>query len=335
MTTVAHSVHVPANVAPLSLRSVRSLAGVAMLCLLMALGLAGCGQSADARVRPAGPDGWPAVLHMSYQPSEEDVEGRMDRLQEFVDYLGEKIGIPVDLVQAQGYGPTIEAMRAEKIDIARTGSFAYMIAHEKAGAQAIITRGTESGGPGLYRSIIVTSPETGIGSLAELKARSRELVFAFVDPASTSGHLIPRAGLEQQGFVPQEDFERIVFSMSHTNSAMALVSAKVDAGAMSRTTYDRLVAAGRIAPDDLVILWESAPIPTGPIIVRAGLPEEIKERIRAAYLELNELGGPLLETLREQAQTPDMIFYAAEDSMWDGLREIAYKLETMQLLERG
>lgn len=335
MTTSAHADHATGRTASRPTAAGRSHAGVLLLCLFTVLGLAGCGQAVDAGDRPTGPEGWPAVLHMSYQPSEEDVEGRMDRLEEFTDYLGQKVGIPVDLVQAQGYGPTIEAMRAEKIDIARTGSFAYMIAHEKAGAEAIVTRGTESGGPGLYSSIIVTSPETGIRTLEELKARSKELVFAFVDPASTSGHLIPRAGLEKEGLVPQEDFERIVFSMSHTNSAMALVSAKVDAGAMSRTTYDRLVEAGRIAPDDLIILWESAPIPTGPIIVRSGLPEEIKERIRAAYLELNEIGGPLMETLREQAQTPDMIFYAAEDSMWDGLREIAYRLETMQLLERG
>lgn len=316
-------------------RCVRALAGLLGLALLASL--PGCGQSDAGAPAPADdlPAGWPSVLRMSYQPSEEDVEGRMTRLEEFTDYLGRKIGVPVDLVQAQGYGPTIEAMRAEKIDIARTGSFAYMIAHEKAGAEAIVTRGTRSGGPGLYHSIIATSPATGIRSMDELKRRAGELVFAFVDPASTSGHLMPRAGLESLGIDPQEDFEHLVFSMSHTNSAMALLSAKVDAGGMSRTTRDRLVEAGRMEPDDLVVLWESAPIPTGPVIVRSELPEALKARMRSAYLDLNEEGGAILEALREQADRPDMIFFAADDGMWDGLREIARSLDSMKLLGDG
>ena len=303
--------------------------------LALAALLTACSDPSSVERPPNAPGAWPSVLHMSYSPSEEDVEGRMEMLEELTDYLGEQVGIPIHLVQAQGYGPTIEAMRAKKIDIARTGSFAYMIAHEKAGAEAIVARGKKAKGPGLYSSIIVASPSQGMRSLEDLKARAADTVFAFVDPASTSGHLTPRAGLEANGFDPKEDFERLVFTMSHTNSAMALVSGKLDAGAMSRTTYDRMVAAGSIQADDLVILWESEPIPTGPIIVRRELPEEIKSRLQAAYLNLNEEGGAILEALRTQANTPDLIYFPAEDAMWDGLREIAYNLETMQLLTRN
>jgi len=302
----------------------------------MAALLTGCGGAYDnaAVAGEPNPDS-PKVLKMAFQPSEDDVERRMQ--EEVFDslsaYLTSEIGIPVELIRTTGYGPTIEAMRAKKIDFGRSGgSFTYLIAHEKAGAEAIIQRGT-SAGPGIYSSIIVTSPETGIESLEDLKTRQHELVFAFVDPASTSGHLIPRSGLESNGIDP-DDFRQTIFTMSHTNSAMTLVSAKVDVGGMSRSTYERLIEAGRIKPEDLVILWKSKPIPTGPIIVRADLPKEIRDRIRAAYLKLND-GGPLMDALRVQSGIEDLRFYPADDGMWYGLREIAWGVDSMKLLGSG
>ena len=299
---------------------------IAFLVTLSLALISGCG-SGNASV-----DGVPTTLKMAYLPSEEDVERRMQVFTELAEYLTSEIGIPVEIIRTSSYGPMIEAMRARKVDFGQAGgSFTYIIAHEKAGVEAIVSRGTPQG-PSLYTSLIVTSPETGIRSMEELKARQSDLVFAFVDPASTSGHLVPRAGLESHGIVPEE-FDRTVFTMSHTNSAMTLMSAKVDAGALSRGTYNRLIERERMEEGDLVILWESAPIPTGPIVVGPDLPVGIQAKIQAAYLKLND-GGPLMDALRDQTGIDDMIYYPIDDTAWDGLREIAYNVDTMKLLER-
>lgn len=298
--------------------------------------LTGCSGGVDSQATTGTlKPGWPTELKMAFQPSEDDVERRMqeDVFNQLSSYLSTEIGIPVKVIRTTGYGPTIEAMRAKKIDFGRSGgSFTYLIANQKAGAEAIVTRGTSTG-PGIYSSIIATSPATGIRSLEDLRSRQRDLVFAFVDPASTSGHLIPRSGLESNGIDP-DNFKQTIFTMSHTNSAMTLTSAKVDVGGMSRSTYERLIEAGRIKPEDLVILWESKPIPTGPIIVREGLPQELKDRIQAAYLKLNE-GGTLMDALRHQSGVEDLRYFAATDQMWDGLREIAYSVDSMKLLGSG
>jgi phosphonate transport system substrate-binding protein len=298
--------------------------------ILLAFLLASCGG-------PSGnpKSGQPLILKMGYQPSQEDVERRM-QLEVFSalsEYMEQETGIPVELTRTDGYGPIIEAMRAKKIDFAQSGgSFTYLIANQKAGVEASVARGTEAG-PGIYSSVIVTSPETGITSMDDVRSMQEDLVFAFVDPASTSGHLIPRAGLEEMGFDPG-DFKQTVFTMNHTNSAMTLQSGKVDVGAISKSTFDRLVERGRMNPDDLVILWESPPIPQGPIIVREGLDPELKEKIRTAFLKLNE-GGPLMDALREQAGVEDLTYFPANDAMWDGLRDIARNVDTMKLLGSG
>lgn len=300
----------------------------ALLALLAALLVAGCapGGAGDEQARP---------LRLAYLPGEEDPEGRMVAFSGLAEYLSAHMGQEVELIQAVSYAPTIEAMRASKIDFMRAGGpFTYMIAHEKAGAEAIVHVGT-SAGPGLYQSAIVAWPGSGIESLQDLVARAAEIDFAFVDPASTSGHLVPRARLETLGIDPDEAFGRTIFTMSHTNSAMTIISGKVQAGAISLNTYERLIERGLIKADDMTILWKSDPIPTGPVMVRADLPEEIKDRLRQAYLDLNDSGEPVFEAMKDVYRTEDLRFYPALDADFDGLRAIARNVDSFEMLPGG
>jgi phosphonate transport system substrate-binding protein len=191
-----------------------------LLVLFTSLLLAGCSPG------DAGGADAPRVLRFAYLPSEEDPEGRVDATNELADRLAHYTGMEVEIIRAVSYAPTIEAMRAGKIDVIRSGgSFTYMIAHEKAGAEAIVAFGT-SEGPGIYRSILVASRGSGLETLDDLVERAAEVDFAFVNPASTSGHLIPRAILESRGVAPDEDFAELIYTMNHTNSAMTIVSCR-------------------------------------------------------------------------------------------------------------
>lgn len=306
------------------------------LCLFsLTLIFAGCMDSEPETVVQENGEVWPAVLKYAYTPSQENPEGRLAQVTELAAYLKEQIGVEVELIRSSSYGPTIEAMRADKVDIASGGSFTYMIAHEKAGAEAVATRGTLEGGRQTYHSIIATSPKTGIKTIEELIEGAKDYSFAFTDAASTSGHLVPRGGLEGMGVVPEDDFKEVVFAQSHLNVVMATVAAKVDAGAMSWTTYERFVRDGRIEADDLVVLWKSGDIPTSPIFVRSELPEGLKLAIREAYVNMEKNNPELLQGFRERALLPDMIYIPATDQMWDELREVAYNIESMQLLSGG
>jgi len=166
----------------------------------------------------------------------------------------------------------------------------------------------------------------------DLAGRASELDFAFVNPASTSGHLIPRAILESRGIDPDADFAELIYTMNHTNSAMTIVSGKVDAGALSLSSYERLIRTGKIEADDLVILWESDPIPTGPVMVHPDLSDDVKQGIREAYLSLNTRDDPLYEQMALTYRKEDLTFYEASDSDWDDLRSIARGVRTMNML---
>ncbi len=81
------------------------------LCVALTIPLSGC------KVVNAS-DNWPRVLHYAYSPQADQLQTAMSGSQSklMAQYLQSQLHIPVDLVQVQGYAPSIEAMRAEKID---------------------------------------------------------------------------------------------------------------------------------------------------------------------------------------------------------------------------
>lgn len=286
------------------------------------------------------PEDWPKSLKWAYTPSVENPEERFEYRKEVVEYLSNYIGIPVKLYETGSYGPTIEAIRSGKIDVASGSSFAYMIAAEKTDAEALAVRGfvNEDGSYRLggYHSLIAVPANSPYNSLEDLKENGSEITFTFVDASSTSGHLIPRGGLEKNGINPDTDFKQVVYTQHHLNSVMTLVSGKVDAGAISLSTYSRLVAKKKIKEDDIKIIWKSPPILNSPVYVRTELPRSLKEAIRSAFVEMAIVDPALLHkrfALYPTSELWGVQWVPAYDFMWDELRDIASRVETMQLLE--
>ena len=230
--------------------------------------------------------GIPTVLHYALSPEAEQMQQTLMHTDEMRDYLQQQLHIPVEIVRVDSYGATIEAMRAEKVDIANFGALSYVLAAQKAGAEAIIARGNEDGSLGGYRSAIGVPKDSPIHSMQDLKAHAKNIVFSFSDPASTSGNLYPRAGLLAMGIDPERDFKKVVFSGSHLDTVMAVKSDKVDAGAFMVGIVPMLAKVHKMNPDDVRILWTSELIPDSPVAVRGSLPEQLKKNIQAAWVEM-------------------------------------------------
>src|ERR1700761_3278154 len=254
---------------------------VALLLAGLALtGMAACKSSQQS-------DGTPSVIHYAMIPSQEQMQDNTVRAALMKKYLTAQLHIPVEVLEIAGYAPTIEAMRAAKVEIATFGPLSYIIASEKAGADAIVAPGPPDHKLLSYNSILVVPRNSPIHSIADLKAHAKNLTIAFVDPASTSGYLIPRAYLESIGMNPEKDFGKLVFSGSHLASIMAIKSGQVNAGpVMQQMMIDRLISLGKLAPGDLHTLWTSDPIPESPIAVRKSLPAPLKEKIQQALLAI-------------------------------------------------
>ena len=205
--------------------------------------------------------------------------------KQVLDDLQSKIGMPVVPFVATDYNGIIEALRSGKLDVAYLGPFSYVLATSVADVEAFSVAVTKKTGQSAYKSVILARKDSGIHSLADLQGHT----FAFVDPSSASGHLFPKAGLEQAGFVPDTLFSRVIFSGSHDASILAVANQKVDAATVADRIFASAVAKGVVKQDDFEVVWSSKPIPESPMVWRKALDPQLKKKIADALASIKDV----------------------------------------------
>lgn len=197
-----------------------------------------------------------------------------ERYQPLLDYLSEKTPYRYELVLKRNYEETIEAMGRGEMDIAILGPLTYLEVRKRYGAYCIL-RPRASNGKGTYRSVIIKRKGSPINRVSDLKGKS----FAFSDYKSTSGNLIPRYMLAESGIHLSElkSYKNFDYQESVVK---AVIRGEFDGGCVRDSVARKYMMLG------IEIVATSGEIPTGPVVVRKGLPEEMVEDIRKALLDL-------------------------------------------------
>lgn len=223
-------------------------------------------------------------LRMMFVPSG-DSQVILKGGQEIARGLEKVTGLYFKTSVATSYAAVIEAMGAEKVDVGWLATFSYVLAHEKYEVDIILIV-IRFGSP-FYRGQVMVGANSGIDRLADLKGKT----FAFVDPASTSGHLYPKSLLLSKGFDPKAFFSKSVFVGSHNAVVFSILKGEVDGGA----AYDDARAAvAKSFPEvfkKLKIIAYTQNIPNDVVAVRKGLDPVLKQKIK--------------EGLKQLAKTPD------------------------------
>ncbi len=260
-----------------------------------AVGLLLAASSAEADWREAHP-----VLNMSNISSENEAD-RLKRYAPVQAYFEEALGVEVRLHNATDYASTIEAMRAERVEFSRMGPAAYARATQVMpdGVEPVALHMDETGGGGYHSAIIVRadSPHRSLEDLEDVR-------FAFTDPNSASGYQMLSYFLRQAGVRPDAFFASTDFSGSHENSVMAVLNGTFDAAGTwytndERSNFRRMAQKGLIEPGQLRVVWKSPLIPSSPWVVRTDLPDDMREAIRAAILDMPEKGPEAWRSLTD------------------------------------
>ncbi|MHB8066566.1 MAG: phosphate/phosphite/phosphonate ABC transporter substrate-binding protein [Desulfobaccales bacterium] len=226
----------------------------------------------------------------------EDPKAMIEQITPMKAWMEKELGQCIKLFTATDYTGVIEAMRAKKVDFAWFGPFSYVMAHERAGAEAFAV-GVDPKGKSTYRSYLVATPETaqklGISTPLEgeegmkvitqkLNNFKKELTFTFTDPASTSGYAVPRYFMWKVGLDPDQVFKKVGFSGTHDAAELMVKNKTVDLCSDNDMTNPAMVAAGKISPQTNIIIWKSIPLPGSPIAYRQDLPEKTKAGLKKA-----------------------------------------------------
>jgi phosphonate transport system substrate-binding protein len=239
----------------------------------------------------------------------EDPKAMIEQIQPLKAHLEKELGQCIKVFTASDYTGVIEAMRAKKLDFAWFGPFSYVLAHERSGAEAFAV-GVMAKGDSTYRSILVATPETaqklgistplegeeGMKAIAQkVNNHKKELTLSFTDPASTSGHNVPRYFMIKAGLDPEQVFKKVGYSGTHDAAELMIKNKTVDLAADNDMTYPGMVEKGKISPRENVIIWKSTPIPGSPVAYRQDLPDKTKDGLKKAIVtvpaEANKVKG--------------------------------------------
>ncbi|MBI2216778.1 MAG: putative selenate ABC transporter substrate-binding protein [Candidatus Rokubacteria bacterium] len=275
-----------------------------MLVLAMAFALFPAGR--------AGAD-VPDVLRVSAIPDENPNE-LMRIYTPFAEYLSKELGMKVRFTPVVDYAATVEGLAAKKLDLVWYGGFTSVqaVRRSNGNAKRLVLRQEDAE----FTSVFVAKPGGGIKSLADLKGKT----FAFGSVSSTSGHLMPRYFLLQNGVTPEKDMKRIAYSGAHDATALWVESGKVDAGALNFLVWDKLVQRKKVDPAKVNVFWTTPPYVDYVWTARGDLDRGILDKISAAFLKL-DYANPEHKRLLDLHRTRKYV--RANDADWKGTEEAA------------
>lgn len=201
-----------------------------------------------------------------------------------LDQLGKDLGIPVKQVAATDYRGSIEALKFNKAQVGQLGPKGYIEASNNnyANVEPVVQLQHANGSLG-YRSCLVVHADSDLFSPEDIAGKT----FAFNDPNSTSGYLVPMTFfLMEMGIEPKEHFSKLTFSGSHEASILAVAHKKVDVASTNVPDVQQMAREGKISRDAVRVIWVSKLIPNDPIVIRKDLPDSLKQAIQQSLITM-------------------------------------------------
>jgi phosphonate transport system substrate-binding protein len=219
---------------------------------------------------------------------------RLLQLQPFKAYLEARTALPVEIVPAENYDALIAAQVGSRVDYAVESATAFVTAAARCDCVEALAVPTRSGGEAGFFALLVARADSPIKTLSD--ARGARLALASED--SIAGRLLQMKAFETEGIVAQDFFSGIVDLRDPEAAITALLAGEADlAVAWSSLSGDQaagysfgvladLVAEGGLAMDQIEIVWQSALIPFGPHAIRSDLPDDLKQLLSRALLDV-------------------------------------------------
>jgi len=248
-----------------------------IFCLLLSA-LPGCKKREEVSPKTASPG--PEIV-IGLIP-EQNIFAQMDRYQLLSDYLSVRIGRPIRWQVEPHYGTIIDNFRSAKVDGAFLGSFSYVLAHARAGAEVLV-RAEDLNGISTNRGLIFVRRDSGIKSIAGMKGKR----FAFVDKATTAGYLLPLAYFKKMGIENYATYlKEVYFTGTHTDAIYDVLNRKADIGATKSTILEKVEASDIRVKKELVVIERSPEEPESGLAVRKGLDPELKKKLKQVLLDM-------------------------------------------------
>jgi phosphonate transport system substrate-binding protein len=212
---------------------------------------------------------------------------------QLLNYIAAKLDREIQLIQRKTYGEINDLIGLGQIDLAFICSGPYAFGRERYGFEALAM--PEVRGSHLYQSYLIVNKDSPFLNIDHLRGK----IFAFTDPDSNTGKLVPTYWLRQKGKTSEEFFEKTIYTYSHDNSIMAVAMSLVDGAAVHGQIWEYYNHRNPKFTSKTRIIRKSKPFGNPPVVASSSLTNQMKERIRELLFNMHQdpVGKRILDEL--------------------------------------
>jgi len=229
-------------------------------------------------------------FNMVFVPASE--KGDENDYKGLVEIVNKLTGFEINFIKVTDYNAAVEAMRADRAQIAWYGGKTYIKAAELANAEAFaagVRPGEKDAG---YFAYFVVKKDSNIKKFSDIKGK----VLSLNSIGSTSGDLIPQVELVKINLstINKNDFKNVFYAGSHDACLLAVLNNQADVCGMSSRNFEARLADKTFKKNDVRIIHKSDRVPPPPLSYSKNIPLEDRKKIKKAVLEAHkhgEIGG--------------------------------------------
>lgn len=241
--------------------------------------------------------------------------------KELLAFLGHRVGYEVHLVQRRTYGEINALFPKRQVDLAFICTGPYAVGREVYGFEALATPIVR--GQPYYQSYLLVNKDSPFQRLEDLRGQR----FAFTDPESNTGSLVPQWWLAAMGERPDSFFGTVTYTYSHDNSILAVARKLVDGAAVDGHQWEYFQRRNPVYTSQTRVIQKSDPFGSPPLVASIHLEPEVKAAIRRELLAMHEDpdGRRILgELMIERFEAPQEDWYRPVRRMVDDLRQVQH-----------
>lgn len=240
-------------------------------------------------------------------------------------WLGKRLGRKVELVQYTTYGEMDSALERLDVDFAFICAGPYVHDHAKFGAELLAA--PQVHGAAFYYSYLLVPATSPAKALADLRGKR----FAFTDPKSNTGRLVPAYLVAREtGLKPEAFFGSTKYTWSHDRSIDEVNAGTVDGAAVDSLIFDFIAKRTPARVKNVRILLKSIPFGIPPFVSARAANPRVKQALREALLSmhLEPEGKRILDGMMVER------FVVPLDASYDSIRDMERWIE-QQAAEKG
>ena len=229
-------------------------------------------------------------FNMVFVPASE--KGDENDFKGLIEIVNKLTGFEINFIKVTDYNAAVEAMRADRAQIAWYGGKTYIKAAELASAEAFaagVRPGEKDAG---YFSYFVVKKDSSLKKFSDIKGK----ILSLNSIGSTSGDLIPQVELAKINLstTNKNDFKNVFYAGSHDACLLAVLNEQADVCGMSSRNFEARLADKTFKKNDVRIIHRSDRVPPPPLSYSKKILLEDRKKIKKAILEAHkhgEIGG--------------------------------------------